>query len=300
MKPVVYIDMLFLLNFLINSVTICTSSFLVRKKPSVLRLVFSAGFSALYSTFMFFPQISFLYSLLFKAFFLAFTAWIAFPAKRPLLILKNALIFFGVNLVFGGAAFFMIFCTDFGTKMNAAVSNGEIYLDISFEMLLFSTVLSYITVYIISYIKVQTAKTEKITATVTVIFNNRQITERALWDTGCTLCDPIFGYPAVIISPDCAKKLLSDNFFEGIFEKSENKYRILPFRTVDCDCGVLHGFLPDALIVDGTEISHSVVAVSKTSVARDSEFSAILNPKLLENKSQGKAVNNCEKTEILA
>ena len=69
---------------------------------------------------------------------------------------------------------------------------------------------------------------------------------------------------------------------------------------MDCDCGILHGFLPDTLIIDNNEIPCSVVAVSITSMNKSSEFSAILNPKLLENISKRKAVNNCEKTEILA
>ena len=292
--------MLFLLNFLINSVTLCTSSLFIRKPPSVLKLMLASGFSALYSTFMFFPQVSFLYSLVLKTLFLALTVWIAFPTKKPLQIFRNAIIFWGTNLLYGGAAFFLIFCTNFGTSLSAAVSNGEIYLDISFEVLLFSAILSYITLYIFSYIKAQAKQLKKTTAQLTVIFNNKKITETALVDTGCTLCDPILGYPAVIISPECAKKLLSDNFFERIYANSNNKYRILPFRTVDCDCGILHGFLPDTLIIDNAEIPRSVVAVSTTSMNKNSEFSAILNPKLLENISKRKAVNNCEKTEILA
>ena len=155
MKPIVYIDMLFLLNFLINSVTLCTSSLFIRKPPSVLKLMLASGFSALYSTFMFFPQVSFLYSLVLKTLFLALTVWIAFPTKKPLQIFRNAIIFWGTNLLYGGAAFFLIFCTNFGTSLSAAVSNGEIYLDISFEVLLFSAILSYIKLYIFSYIKAQ-------------------------------------------------------------------------------------------------------------------------------------------------
>ncbi len=281
MKPIVYIDMLFLLNFLMDSVTLYATALFLRKPLAVWRMTLSAAIAALYSCVMFFPQLSFMYSLLLKAVFLFAISTMAFPSRIPSVILKNGVVFFGVNTVFGGIMLALIFATDFGRILGAAVSNGEIYLNISFELLIISTLLAYTVVYIISYIKKQNIQNAKVTARLTIYFAGKEVTVSALCDTGCTLCDPISGAPAVVISPKIARELLPQGH-------PETKYRPLPFVTVDNAKGILDGFIPDKLTVDGNEITHSVIGISKTDM---DTFSAIFNPELIENNNQRKAVN---------
>lgn len=297
MKPVVYIDMLFLLNFLMDSVTLYATALFLRKSVTVLRAAITAAVGALYSTIMFFPQMSFLYSFIGKTAFLLIISMLAFPSRIPVIILKNALVFFVVNTVFGGIMIALIFATDFGTILGAAVSNGEIYLSISFELLLISAILAYTTVYIISYIKKQNIQNAKITAEITICFSKKQVTLSALCDTGCSLCDPISGAPAVVISPQIAKELLPPEIINGDFIGFEDKYRPLPFATVDNLKGILDGFIPDKLLVDGREISHSVVGISKTDMHT---YSAIFNPELLENNTKRKAVTIFETPDTVA
>jgi len=280
-KPIVYIDMLFLLNFLMDSVTLYATALFLKKSLAVWRMTLSAAIAALYSCVMFFPQLSFMYSLFLKVVFLFAISTIAFPSRIPAVILKNGVVFFGVNTVFGGILLTLIFATDFGRILGAAVSNGEIYLNISFELLIISTLLAYTVVYIISYIKKQNIQNTKVTARLTIYFADKEVTISALCDTGCTLCDPISGAPAVVISPKIARELLPQGH-------PETKYRPLPFVTVDNAKGILDGFIPDKLTVDGNEITHSVIGISKTDIET---FSAIFNPELIEKNNQRKAVN---------
>ncbi len=287
MKPVVYIDMLFLLNFLMDSLTLYASALFLRKPLTIVRLSLSAIIAALYSTVMFFPQLSFMCSCFSKTIFMFIISMLAFPSRIPAHIFKNGLVFFGINTVFGGVMLALIFATNLGTTLGATVSNGEIYLSISFEMLFISTVLAYTILYIMSYIKKQNIQNEKTTALLTIYFADKQATISALCDTGCSLCDPITGTPAVIISPKIAKKLLPDDCLDEHMINLESKYRSLPFSSVDNVKGVLHGFIPDKLFVDGEEIRHSVIGVSKTEI---NTYSAIFNPDLIENNSQRKAV----------
>lgn len=297
MKPVIYIDMLFLLNFLIDSVMLYATALFLKHSITGLRMLFSAAVAALYSTVMFFPQLSFLYSIMTKTILLFIISWLAFPSKTPTVILKNGLVFLGVNTVFGGIMFVLIFTTNFGTILGAAVSNGEIYLNISFELLIISTLLAYTIIYIIAYIKKQNLQNAKITVSLTIQFADKQVTVSALCDTGCTLCDPISGAPAVIIAPKIAKNLLPKEFIKGDLNTLGTKYRSLPFSTIDNSKGILDGFIPDKLIINGQEITHSVVGISKADV---DTYSAIFNPKLLENNTQRKAVNIGELSDIVA
>ncbi len=285
-KPVVYIDMLFLLNFLMNSVTLYASSMFLRKRLGILKLALTASFSALYSSVMFFPQLSFLYSAAFKSIFLILIAWLAFPSKKFKEILKSSAVFLTVNLIFGGAVFALIFATDFGTAVGSVVSNGEIYLNLSFGTLLASTIPAYITICVISYIRKQNIKNERLTAEITLSLGGKMTTFKALCDTGCTLCDPISGAPAIIISRQIADKI-SDNL-------PPERYRIIPFSTIDNEKSFMDGFIPDKISVGGTDIYHCVIAVTENKIL---DYEAIFNPDLMENISLGKAVNIKNETE---
>ena len=66
MQTVIYVDILFLINFFINTVLLKITLVFTRKKATVLRYVFSAIIGALYSVCMFFPQIQAFYIFPFK------------------------------------------------------------------------------------------------------------------------------------------------------------------------------------------------------------------------------------------
>lgn len=288
MKPIVYVDMLFLLNFLMDSVIIYATGLLAKKPIHIPRMIISATVSALYSAIMFFPQVSFLYSVSFKIIFLILSVWLAFPARTLKVLLKNTVVFLAINLIFGGMVFVIIFATDFGASVGSVVSNGEVYINITPSILMSSTVLAYITAYLTSYIKKHNVKQSKLALPATIWFGTKNITVTALCDTGCSLSDPTSGYPAMIISYEYVKKLLPKTFFESLTtgeiipQEFKDRYRILPYSTIGNKNGIMHGFIPDKVYIHGHEISKIVIAISKTIINRDADFSAILNPELLK------------------
>ncbi len=287
MKPIVYIDMLFLMNFFMDTLVLLGTAFLIKKSLCLWRIALGSSLSAFYSTVMFFPQISFLYSIVFKAVFLFFSVWIAFPASTLKALFKNTLMFFASNLIFGGIIFFLIFATDFGTAMNTFVSNGEIYFDISSKTLIFSIILAYLVIYAISFIKKENIVTSRKQVDITVSFENRTVSFKALCDTGCTLCDPISGFPAIILSPKYAKQLFPKALLSAIKKNKipseyETKLRALPFSTLDTRLEIMYGIIPDKILFEGREIKKVIIAISTIDFEKKSGFSGILNPQIFD------------------
>ncbi|MBQ9757881.1 MAG: sigma-E processing peptidase SpoIIGA [Clostridia bacterium] len=298
MKPIVYLDMLFLMNFLMDTLVLFGTAFLIKNSLHIWRIVLSASLSSLYSTVMFFPQISFLFSVAFKCIFLFFAVWIAFPANSLRTLLKNAVMFFATNLIFGGIIFLLIFTTDFGTSAHAFVSNGEIYFDISSKTLIFSIILAYLVIYSISYIKKQNLKILAKQVEITVYFDSSKITLKSLCDTGCTLRDPISNFPALIISQKAAKQLFPKLLLDAIKKNQippgfETKLRILPFSTLGNSLKIMYGIIPDKVFIKNQEIKNVIVAISTTDFEKKSGFSGILNPDMLdfENNENSNAQN---------
>lgn len=284
MQPTIYIDVLFLLNFFMDTVILFSTSIILKKNIRIVRLLLAATLSSTYSVIMFFPELSFICCGFFKILFLVFITFIAFPAKTYKAVLKNAFVFAATNSIYGGVLFFLIFATDFGTTMGAVISNGEIYFNISFGVLLVSVILSFCVTALIAYIRKQNIQQQKNTVDLTIFLNNRHCHGKALCDTGCHLSDPLSGNPAIILSPQFAKNILSHR---ELTANNIDRYRILPYRTIDNQNGILHGFVPDKIKINETEVKNITAAISKNDFTG---FDAIINSELAENINFGKAV----------
>ncbi len=272
-----------------NTVILFCASLLLRKNVPITRLLLVSCSLALYSVFMFFPEISFLYSGICKIFVLFVASVIVFNAKGIPQKLKGFISVLSSYAVFAGILYALIFATDFGTHLGSAVSNGEIYLDVKISTLFFSATPAFLCVYILSYIK----KTNIINAPqlyeASVKFTDREFLFSAYADTGCMIKDPLSGKPVVIISQKAAKKLLPTNVFRFITSKScelssgeyITRYRRIPVLTVSDQDNVLQGFVAEQVCIDNIIFPKTTVVISNAEhLCFDNNFDLIFNPNM--------------------
>ncbi len=297
--PIIYIDLLFLFNFLMNSLTLNVTSLFLKRNLSLIRLALASGFLALYSVVIFFPGLSFFSSLVAKICAVFLGVLISFPEKSGILILKNALLFFIINSIFAGVMFSLIFFTDFGLFMDAAVSNGEIYLNINASALILSIIPAYLSAFLISLVRKQNERLLPQISDMEISIKNRRVHIKAFSDSGCMLKDPISGFPAVIVSKKTAKKLLSEKTIKtlsGNFSLSDlgdfsTRYRPLPFSTISTH-GFLHGFIPDSLLIDNQRVEKVIIGISQNQLSTNHQFDAIYNSIILEDVSMQNEIPN--------
>lgn len=300
MKPIVYIDILFLINFLMNSVIIYSTSIILKQHLHIFRLALSASILAIYAAVMFFPQLSVIYSVFFKVLILFLAVLIAFPTKKIIALAKSTVVFFASNLVFGGMTFALIFFTDFGLATGAVISNGEIYLNISTGTLAFSAALAYVVVYILSYIRKNIFQHERLIMNLRITFEEKTITVKALADTGCMAIDPITRVQAIILNHEAAKQLVLEEYFNAINrnfsgqgdEKYIKIYRVIPYKTIGSS-GIMNAFVPDAVELNGKPIKNVVIGIVKGSLSENSDFEAVFNPNIYPADS----CNNVQQTD---
>lgn len=277
--PAVYIDLLFLINFLFDaSILFCTSLFL-KRTISIPRLCITAAILALYSTIMFFPQIHLFYSLAGKILILLISVSLAFPVHNFIIHLKNTAVFFSINSIFGGVMYALIFATDFGTKVGAAVSNGEIYLNIRASTIFLSAIPAFSAALVISHIRKQNERLASRLSNIKIEFNGKTVSGKCFADTGCNLCEPLSGKAAVIISHNLAKKLLGyNNSFPP------DRFCILPYTTIGEKSGMLSGFHPNNIEIDGVAVN-AVLAIAKHQLCVNQQYDAIFNPDILSERT---------------
>lgn len=287
--PVVYIDMLFLVNLLMNTIIIYCSSLVLKKSISTARLFIVSVFLALYAVLMFFPSIGFLYSLFFKIIILIIAAVSAFPAKGIYPKLKAFVVVFSVYTIFAGTLFALIFTTDFGTRMGSAVSNGEIYLNLKASTLLLSIMPAYVCVYIISCIRHRHTLITPHIFKATATFFNKDTSLYAFGDTGCNLVDSLTGKTAIVTSRNAAGRMFPEEVLSFIDGNSTNlpeeyltRYRTLPIRTISDSRDVLHGFVSDKITIENQVFDDIIIAVSKSPFFNcEDDYDLIFNPCML-------------------
>lgn len=281
---VVYIDVLFAVNFIINILLIEASGVITATESVWYRTLFAALLGAMYAVCVFFPDLELLYTFFMKMVFSGFIVICAFGIKslKHFFALWGA--FYAVNFVFGGCVVALMSLTDLGQRSGAVYSNGIVYFDLPWQVLLLSTVLSYALVIIMGRVRKKRVEKARVTRGIAIYANGRCAKLRALVDTGNSLFDPITGDPVAVCEYRELKKLLGSGE-EPIVEKLTKegfKVRLVPFTSVGTAHGIMPGFKPDMVKVDGKETGRCIICVCENPLSPGGEYGALLNPQLIE------------------
>lgn len=192
----VYIDVLFLVNFIINSLLITSTGFMLRFKTSVLRIASGAAVSAMYSVLMFFPEAHIMYTVSGRIIFTVLFVMLYFKKYKPKELLKALLAFMVNSLIFFG--FIYVYST-YKSASDWLFSNGVPYAEINIKFLLLASAAAYIILYI--YIKTadRNLSRRKIIYDAEFIIGDKKVYKKILCDTGCELSEPISGKPIILI-----------------------------------------------------------------------------------------------------
>lgn len=280
----VYIDVLFGVNFIINILLIEASGVIAAAPTVWYRTLLSAALGAAYSVCIFFPDLALMYTFIMKIAFSGFMVICAFRINelRHFFVLWGA--FYAVNFIFGGCVIALMSLTDLGQRSGAIYSNGVIYFDLPWQVLLGSTLAAYVLVMLVGRVRKKRLNREKVKRGISIYVNGRCASFTAIIDTGNSLFDPITGDPVAVCEYDMLMPLLGEGD-EPLIEKLTKrgmKVRFIPFSSVGKEHGVMPGFKPDMVKVDGLEIGRCVVCVCENHLSPNREYGALLNPQLME------------------
>lgn len=120
---------------------------------------------------------------------------------------------------------------------------------------------------------------EKKWCTVRLFLGNESVELRALLDTGNSLVDPYSGLPVSIVEEKALKQILDSAKSKGV-EKYE---RYIPFHSLGHQ-GVLLVIRAEKIYVQGEKehlIEHPLIGISEDGLSKDQRYEMILNPDIL-------------------
>ncbi len=279
---VVYVDTLFLLNALVDYLLLLCSARLAGEPLERLRFALGAVLGGGYAVAIFLPGLGFLERPLCRLAAAVLMAVAAFGGGRRLG--RQTAIFFALSCAFAGGVLAISLLGGTGLSLN----RGVIYSGMDLKMVLLSAAGCYAALSLLLQKAGRHARFTGELKEVRLELGERAVELTALTDTGNTLTDPVTGRGVMVVEgarlmdlfppeqrPDGAALRDPAGALEGL-TAAGGRFRLLPYRSVGVDRGLLLAVRVDRAVVDGEDRGAMVVALSPNPVSDGGGYAALL------------------------
>lgn len=281
---VVYLDTLFLLNSVMDYLLLLCSARIAGEPLYRRRMALGAVLGGAYAAATVLPGLEFLLHPVCKV--CAAVLMVVVGLGKSDRLLRQTVIFFALACAFGGGVLAVSLLGGRGMSLGG----GVIYSGMDIKIVLLSAAGCYALFTVgLSRVGRYTATAGELLPVVLRLFD-REITITALVDTGNTLSDPVSGRPVMVAQADSVARL----FPKGVLPSAEElndparvverlntgcwkgRFRLVPYRAVGVDCGLLLAVRPDRVQVGGVDRGPMLVALSPTPVSDGGSYRALV------------------------
>lgn len=279
---VIYVDTLFLLNALVDYLLLLCAARLAGEPLKRLRFALGAVLGGGYAVAIFLPGLGFLERPACRLAAAVLMVLAAFWGSRRLG--RQVLIFFALSCAFAGGVLAISMLGGRGLSLN----RGVIYSGMDLKIVLLSAAGCYAALSLLLQNAVRhTSFTGELKA-VRLELGERTVELTALTDTGNTLTDPVTGQGVMVAEGERLLPLFAAPQRPSVQELRDpagalerltgagGHFRLLPYRAVGVDRGLLLAVRVDRAVVDGEDRGAMVVALSPTPVSDGGGYGALL------------------------
>lgn len=290
--PVVYIDILFAENLIIDYLLILCSVKISPCESGKTRIFVSALIGALYSVVaVFYPVFT---GNCVVGFAVSFAiVYIAFAPRSLHGFYKSTAYFYGVCFVFSGFINLLIFATDFAAVSDAVFLKGSVYMPFStFKVLMFAGLCAFAVLKGFAVIKRMFLQSDSF-CRVSITCGKKTVTADGFVDTGNMLFDSSTNLPVMVMDKSLVPKLFDCRLSELIVQKDiasvyefygEFNWRLVSYTAVSGE-GVMIAFMPDKISICSKNLpcisTKCLVAISDRYIRADG-CRFIINPDCLK------------------
>lgn len=278
MQPVVYVDMVFLLNFTMDFLALFAAGRILNYKISTLRLVLSSVFGSLYNISTFFYSVSVIPDLIINIAVSVAMCFIAYRITSLISFTKIFLIFYLACFMLGGGVEALYYMSGVISE-NISYANTPVTISAPVIILL-SSVVAVIFIFAFRIANRNNATTKK--TNIIIGFEGKEAAVDVLIDSGNLLYDPISSMPVLIVNINSVTNLFTDAMLELFLTDSISqiavtdndaarrlKFRIIPVKTVN-GSSLMIAFVPDYIKIKSSKKNKAVSNIINAVIAVDS------------------------------
>lgn len=293
----IYIDVVIIENMVMNYIILFATGIVLKTKIKHLRLILASLIGAIYSIITYISSIQIYSNMIMKIILSIIIVYIAYNPQSIKIMWKQLIIFYLTSFVFGGAAFALIYIIK---PQEILMRNGLFLGTYPLKTVILGAIIAFI-IIITAFKIVKTRISKKdMFCTINVKINDKELTAKAMIDTGNLLKEPITGKPVVVLEHtilyDCIpKEILNnlENILGGDFEKvPENikmeyisKLKLIPFTSLGKQNGMLLGIKPQniKIINDNLEVEREdvIIGIYNKSLTKRGEYNALVGIEMI-------------------
>ena len=233
MKYIIYMDVFFMVNAMIDTVLLKLASFYIKPQTTFIRCIAGGVAGGILSCIsLLLPYKNMLVHTLYSYIFIALCmVLVTFGKSNIKQLLKRTKVIYLTTILLGGGINLLYDYTYFGYMVQGII--GAIYANPLnlFRMIIYTSI-SYIFInYIIHFVKEKGLS--KSCVNVELKLKGRSVMIRGLIDSGNSLTDPYYGKIVHIVEYDALQMIL-----EGV-DVHKEKYRLVPFHSLGQRNGLL-------------------------------------------------------------
>lgn len=298
----VYVDVLLLVNFVMDFFIIWAAGKLAHVKTSLPRIILAAILGAAYSLVVFFPDASYLSTLLAKVAFSLLMIIAAFAPFSVRAFLRSLVYFYLVSFAMGGAIIGITYLTDELPWSLQAINGAAAYFEVFHPgMLLIGLGVAIVSgLGGILYLRRSWLQDQLLNKLI-INLNGNELEVPALLDTGNQLVDPLSQKPVIVVEYQILKNILPPDICVCFSDKGEfspagclenlspdwaGRIRLIPYNSVGRNDGMMLGIKPDMVEVINREgrtgTREVVIGVLNKTLNKDGRFHALLHPAVFQ------------------
>lgn len=281
---VIYVDTLFFLNALVDYLLLLAAARLAGEPLRRGRFALGAALGGLYAVGIFLPGCGFLAHPLCRLASAALMLLTAYGKSRRLL--RQGVLFVALTCAFGGGVVAIGLLGGTGLSLG----RGVFYSALDLKVVLLSAAVCYGVITLVFQRLARHSAANGELVPVRLRLGERSVALTALVDTGNTLTDPVSGRPVMVAEGERAGALFPREHRPGLEDLRDPaaamarlgtgewraRFRLLPYRSVGVDRGLLLAVRADALELDGQGRGPMLVALSPTPVSDGGGYQALI------------------------
>ncbi len=301
----VYADVVFLVNFIMDSLIFLLTSILLKKRINKLLIIFGGFLGSILYCFLMLSYNSKFYNPLTSLFTIIIPLLIVFRPKSLKEFLKS---FITINICaffIGGVATAFFFYTNAKNYLGDLLSFTV--EDFSLKLLIFSSSLSYIVIKIVRLNISKKMQKKQHIVNVEIRYKDIKKNFNALVDTGNTLREPTSNKHVIITEFSVCKDFLPNELKILFYEQNDkditkiyealdkideydflNSFRLIPFKSVGNENGTLIGIKTDEVTIFDElkkyKIEDVFIAIANFELTSSNDFNSLINPEIFEQE----------------
>ena len=291
-KIIIYLDIIFFENLIMNSIILYATSIILKLKPKFFRILISSVIGSIYSIILYITEMKIYSSIISKIILSIIMTYVAFNPQNVKKMWKQILIFYLTSFVFGGVALYLIY---FLKPQDILMKNGMYVGENILKIILLGGIVAFVVIKISLKIIKTKISSKDMYCNIKIKLNEKEVETTAMLDTGNLVKEPITNTPVIIVESSLLYEMLPkeilnnleevlsgnlSNIPEEIQEKYISKMRCIPFKSLGKENGMLLGIRADEIEVikedENKVIKNAIIGIYDKSLTKRGEYRALV------------------------